>query len=399
MRIIEVEYLGPPAVGGVEGVVESLSQRFAAKGHTTEIWCTDLVSFRGPRHQARQTTVDSVTVRRFPARRSRLFFLDPYHVSWQGFQKALVEAGRQGAVIHLHPFPSSHAMASLAVLKAGGVVVITPHHEVESLRRYRGLWRGRRTISTLLAAAQTWPRLRLGLHTQLERAFWEEEMGWPKEQMQVIPNGVDLAEFDDLSPDDMETAAARWPAGDIRILFVGRLDPVKGIDTLVLALAHLPKASLLVVGPEAGALAELKILTHELKLEQRVHFSGLLTRKEVCAAFRACDIFVLPSKRGENFGMAAIEAMAAGRPVVVSDCGGLPTLVKQGKNGLIFPRGSVEDLTEALKFLAGSQPARQSFGEAGRKIVESDYTWEIVAQKYLGLFSSAITASKSHAGS
>ncbi|NIM05119.1 MAG: glycosyltransferase, partial [Armatimonadetes bacterium] len=101
----------------------------------------------------------------------------------------------------------------------------------------------------------------------------------------------------------------------------------------------------------------------------------------------------------ENFGMAAIEAMAAGRPVVVSDCGGLPTLVKQGKNGLIFPRGSVEGLTEALKFLAGSQPARQSFGEAGRKIVESDYTWEIVAQKYLGLFSSAVTAGKSHAGS
>jgi len=389
VRIIEVEYLGPPALGGVEAVVETLSRRFAAAGHETEIWCTDLLSFAGPRHEEKASTFNGVNIRRFSSSRSRFFLLDPYHLRWRGLKRALLQAAHEGAVFHLHPFPSSHAMTALAALAAGAVVVITPHHEVESLRRYRHLWRGGRTLSILLAAARKCARLCLGVHTWLEAKFWQEEVGWPEEQLRVIPNGVDLAEFDELSKAQVQAAAGRWPPGDVRLLFVGRLAPAKGIDLLLRALAQTSEASLLAVGPDAGALTYLRKLAWELALEKRVCFTGPLPRREVCAAFRACHIFILPSRFGENFGIVAIEAMAAGKPVVASDCGGLPTIVRQGENGLIFPAQSVAGLKDALSRLMASEKLRQTYGEAGRKMVQAAYTWESVAQAYLALFTTA----------
>jgi glycosyltransferase involved in cell wall biosynthesis len=109
----------------------------------------------------------------------------------------------------------------------------------------------------------------------------------------------------------------------------------------------------------------------------------------VCAAFCACDIFVLPSRYGENFGIAAIEAMAAGKPVVVSNRGGLPALVTSGENGLVVPAESPETLREALQKLFASEDLRQGLGRQGRKLVAASYTWQKVGEAYFSLFAEA----------
>jgi glycosyltransferase involved in cell wall biosynthesis len=387
MKIIEIEYLGPPAVGGVEAVVETLSRRFLASGHDTAIWCTTLAAFRGGPLPEGTSEINGLEIRRFPARQSRRFLLDPYHVRWQGLSPALsAEAG--AAIFHLHPFPASHVMSALATLPKGGAVVITPHHEVASLKRYQRLWRGKRILGALLQAAGRYPALCLGLHTILEADYWKE-IGWPPAQIRVIPNGVELAEFDDLPEAAIAEAGKLWPPAKNKLLFVGRLDEAKGIDLLLRALAPLPDAALLIVGPDAGVGEKLKQLSRELNLADRVNFAGAISRTLVCGAFRACDIFVLPSRYGENFGIVAIEAMAAGKPVVVSDCGGLPTLVTQGENGLLFPAGETGLLQTSLAKLLASPEMRRSLGAAGRKKAETGYTWEKVAQSYLELFAFA----------
>jgi glycosyltransferase involved in cell wall biosynthesis len=388
MKIIEVEYLGPPAVGGVEAVVETLSRKFTASGHETAIWCTTLAAFSGGQLPQGESEVNGLAVRRFPARQSRRFLFDPYHVRWQGLTPALSQQAAS-AVFHLHPFPASHAMIALAALPQGGAVVITPHHEVASLRRYRKLWRGKKILGEFLRAAKRHPALCLGVHTVLEADYWTQEIGWPAEQIRIIPNGVDLAEFDRLSAEAIAEAAKLWPPAATKLLFVGRLDEAKGIDLLLRALASLPDTALLIVGPDAGAGAKLRQLSRELGLEDRVNFAGVIPRPLVCGAFRACDIFVLPSRYGENFGIVAIEAMAAAKPVVVSDCGGLPTLVAEGENGLLFPAGAADRLQGALQQLLNSPDSRQALGAAGRKKVEAGYTWDKVAQAYLDLFAFA----------
>lgn len=389
MRIIEVEYLGPPALGGVEALVEALYRGFTASGHQTEIWCSDLASFEGPRYTAGATRSNDLLVRRFPTRRVRCWPFDPHHLVWRGLDKALLAEAGRGAALHLHSFPSDQVFRALRAMAAGAAVVITPHHDVESLRRYLQLTRGKWIASRLRRAARKNPRLNVALHTEAAQKLWREEIGWPPQQVAVIPNGVYLSEFDEITPPEVEQAVRRWPGGGIRLLFVGRLAHSKGVDLLLRALAEIPGAALLAIGPDAGAQAELMGMARELALGSRVGFVPPPQRREVCAAFRACDLFVLPSRYGENFGIAAVEAMAAGKPVVASDRGGLPAVVGHGETGLLFPGESVEGLRQALVKLIGSAPLRRSYGEAGRKKVEASFTWERVISRYLDLFARA----------
>lgn len=395
MRILEVEYLGPPAMGGVEVLVEALYRRFAAAGHEVEIWSTDLFAFDanlagfdGPRHAPGQAVVNGMRVRRFAARRVRPWIFDPHHLVWRGLRKPLVEEAARGSILHIHSFPSDQALKGLSAAAVGGTVVVTPHHDVESLRRYLGLWRAKVVLGRLTRLARRFPGFRLTVHTPVARDLWVNEIGWPGDQIRVIPNGVDLEEFDRVTSDEVEAAARRWPACAARLLFVGRLARSKGVDVLLRAVARVPETGLLVVGPDAGALDELQRLRGELRLEERVAFVSL-SRREVCAAFRACDLFVLPSRFGENFGIAAVEAMAARKPVVVSDRGGLPSLVEPGRNGLIVPAESDEALGEAIARLSGSAELRRQYGQAARAAAEARYTWDGVAQAYLDLFAAA----------
>jgi glycosyltransferase involved in cell wall biosynthesis len=385
MRIIEVEYLGPPALGGVEAVVETLSRKFIAAGHEVEIWCTNLASFNGPRLGVGTVNVNGLTVRRFPTSKHLLQFRDPYHLVWKGF-KQLLEEAKAGSILHIHCLPSDQAFAGMLASRQARAVVITPHHEVVSLQGYMKLWRGRQLKMMIQGLMAQLPQLNLAVHTRLERSFWRDEIGLPGEQITVVPNGVELSEFDDITEAEIKAAETRWPEAGVRLLFAGRLDRAKGVDLLLRALAQVKGITLLAIGPDAGARGELEALVKELGIATRVNFAGPLARQELCAAFRACDIFSLPSRYGENFGIVAIEAMAAGKPVIASDCGGLPLLVQNGHNGILFAREAVAELAEALARLANAPELRTSMGQAGRALVENNYTWDQVAKTYLDLF-------------
>ncbi len=84
MRILEVEYLGPPAMGGVELLVEALHRKFTGTGHEVEIWCSDLAGFDGSRLPPGYAEVSRMRVRRFPTRRVRPWIFDPHHLVWCG---------------------------------------------------------------------------------------------------------------------------------------------------------------------------------------------------------------------------------------------------------------------------------------------------------------------------
>ena len=398
MRILEVEYLGPPALGGVEAVVEALAHGLRARDHSVEIWCTDLKSFDGAGHESMSAVFEEVPVRRFRTRRWRPWLFDPHHLMWQGLGRALAEEARKGSLFHLHSFPSSHVWAALGALKHGGAAVVTPHHDIASLKRYLTLWRGRHFVGRLSRAARRYPQLRLAVHTRASKHYWTETIGWPAEQIRVIPNGVYLSEFDSVSAEELEAAGKLWPKHELRLLFVGRLARSKGVDILLRSLAKTRKGFLVIIGPDEGAKPELQKLVKEHSLENRIRFEPPPSRRMVCAAFRACDLFVLPSRYGENFGIAAIEAMAAAAPVIVSSSGGLPSLVKNGENGFIFESESVDSLSSALYQLSSTGQAermRRAFGQAGRRVVESAYTWERVTEEYVSLFDAALRAAQS----
>ena len=156
----------------------------------------------------------------------------------------------------------------------------------------------------------------------------------------------------------------RW-----RLLYVGRLDDRKGVDTAVEAMAGLPEEARLelIGGWDAAEEARLRRLAHDVGVEARVHFAGQLDRSEVAAAYASADVTVFPVRWEEPWGLVPLESMAKGRPVVATGRGGSAEYLRDGENCLLFAPGDAEALAVAIRRLATDPPLRVRLREAGLK--------------------------------
>ena len=187
----------------------------------------------------------------------------------------------------------------------------------------------------------------------------------------VIPCGVDTALF---HPGDRETARARIGAPDAPlVLYVGRIAPIKGLETLLDAVAHVRARGtalrLLIVGGEAdeptdGHEAEIRQRADRLGLRDTVRFVGAQSQDLLRHYYVAADVTVLPSYY-ESFGMVALEAMACGSPVIGSRVGGLATTVRDGVTGFLVPDGDATALAERLESVVGDPDLRFRLGREG----------------------------------
>src|SRR3954452_4357918 len=174
-------------------------------------------------------------------------------------------------------------------------------------------------------------------------------------KVQVAPPGVDLERF---SPGD--GAAARegldLPAQEPVAVTVRRLVPRMGLDVLITAWSQLPAGLLVIVG-EGPDRPRLERLAEELGVGERVRFAGRVSEEELPDWYRAADVCVLPSLALEGFGLAALEALACGTPVVVSDVGGLPEAVRGLGDELVVPAGDSRALGARLDQAFSGAPA------------------------------------------
>lgn len=193
----------------------------------------------------------------------------------------------------------------------------------------------------------------------------------------VTPFGVDLVRF---TPDP-----SRRTGGRLTIGIVKSLAPKYGVDLLLRAFAGLvadadvralpDECRLLVVG-DGPQRAELESLARTLGIAPRTEFAGAVAHADVPAWLNRIDIYAAPSRLdSESFGVAVIEASACALPVVVSDVGGLPEVVRDGETGLIVPRDDVSALQAALKRLVLDAALCERLGRAGRAHVEREYEW------------------------
>lgn len=207
------------------------------------------------------------------------------------------------------------------------------------------------------------------------------------ENVEVIPCGVDTELF---RPMDSEQAKRDLGLeGERVVLYVGRLEPLKGVDILLRAVAELDGPNFvrtLIVGGDPGNDSEmqrLKALSEELGISSRVSFLGRMEQQDLPTYYNAADICVVPSYY-ESFGLVALEAMACGTPVIASRVGGLPTIVKDSVTGFLIPWQCPEPFADALDVLLGSQTMRKAMGEASRKAA-LDLGWPVVADRLIAL--------------
>ena len=209
----------------------------------------------------------------------------------------------------------------------------------------------------------------------------------------VIPNAL---------PDHSNDAVAgqfraRYPQLKDRriVLFLSRLDAKKGLDLLLPAFGELrqqmPNVSLVVAGTgEADFVSGLKAKAASLGIASDVLWPGFLDGNDKQAAFADADVFVLPSY-SENFGIAAVEAMAAGLPVIVSDQVGIHREISQARAGVTVAC-DVSQLTHALARLLKNSTLRRSMAENGRALVRQHYSSDAVTRKLIGVYNQIETA-------
>ena len=212
-------------------------------------------------------------------------------------------------------------------------------------------------------------------------------------KVSVIPPGVDLSRFRPMS--QSQSREFLGYGEEKNILFVGRLEPLKGLDVLfraVAALEDLGNITLNVVGGDENSeeKTRLQTLASRMKLTQNIRFIGSVSQDELPLHYNAADVCVLPSHY-ESFGLAALEAAACGRPVVASEVGGLPTIVLKGSTGyLVEPRHS-DTMAERLCELLDDDMLRSRMGRAARTHAES-LGWDRAADALLDRYREMVPA-------
>jgi D-inositol-3-phosphate glycosyltransferase len=228
--------------------------------------------------------------------------------------------------------------------------------------------------------------------TEQERAFIRQLYGADAEKVTVIPLGVDLERFQPLAKQ-----AARDALGlknERIVLFVGRLEPLKGVDILINAAAMIESdvdCSVIIVGGDESSdaqMQELRNLARANGIEHRVAFVGAVDHEQLPLYYNAADVCVVPSHY-ESFGLVAIEAMASGVPVVASRVGGLTGTVKDGETGYLIPWLCPEPFAERIELLLDNEPLRQSLGQAAREAV-TRYRWQNVAAAVREVYESLV---------
>jgi glycosyltransferase involved in cell wall biosynthesis len=199
----------------------------------------------------------------------------------------------------------------------------------------------------------------------------------------VIPNGVDVGRFHEPKPvprSVVDPDRFEHPM----ILGVGRLAFRKGFHLLVESMPRVIKkhteAKLYVAG-KGMMMGFLGFLAESLDLGGKVNLLGYVSDEALPWLYRMCDVFVLPSVSAESFGITLIEAMAAGRPVVASRIGGVPEIIDDGVNGLLFEPWDGQGLSEAVNALLGDPELAENLGRRAHRSAEENYSWAIVARR------------------
>jgi len=383
--------LGGPETGGLNVYVRELSRELAERGHEVDVFTrragdvpADEPALVDGSPHARLMHIDAgpaeyVEKSELPA------FLDQFE---QGVVAFAEREGTTYDIVHSHYWLSGVVGERLKA--RWGVPHVTMFHtlaEVKSRSRISE-WEPDVRIQAEHAIVQQADRI-------IAAGADEKELlvrlyGAAAERISVVPCGVNLDLFQPV--DQREARRELALRDDDRILlFVGRIEPLKGIDILLGAAAELAMehdCSVLVIGGDSsaqqGEIAYLRNLAARLGIAERVRFLGAVDHQRLPLYYSAADVCVVPSFY-ESFGLVALEAMACGTPVVASRVGGLVGTVRDGETGYLIPWRCPEPFAERIELLLGNEELRRAFGRTAREAVER-FRWANVAEQVIGVY-------------
>ncbi|HEY1015870.1 MAG TPA: glycosyltransferase [Herpetosiphonaceae bacterium] len=306
-------------------------------------------------------------------------------------------------VIHSHYWLSG--LAALELRQAWGTPIIHMFHTLAAMKNTvargdEGETDERVEAERLLLQSVD----RVVAATPLDRAQMVWHYGADAERIEVIPCGVDLDQFRPLDPGAARDELGVPPHPHRMLLFVGRIEPLKGIDTLLRAMALLAdrrpsmrgQVCLAIIGGDrretpdqwSAEMRRLRRLQGDLGIGELVTFQGSQNQRRLPVFYSASDMVIVPSHY-ESFGMVALEAMACGTPVIASNVGGLTYTVRDGVTGLLVPREDPEALAEKIAELLDDEPRRRQLGRQAAENAQS-YSWSAIAREIQTLYNTVL---------
>ena len=379
--------LGGRETGGMNVYVREISEQLAAIGVRVDVF-TRRTSPDGPAVETLAPGASLVSITAGPAERTEKEELLPLTAEFaRGVEEFARAEGHTYDLIHSHYWLSTVAGEELAI--AWGVPHVAMFHTLAEVKlRARASEREpevRRQAERRLVRSVD----RIVAATKHERQLLRQIYGVSADRVEVIPLGVNLSRFH--SRDRVEARRALNLDLDTHVLLaVGRIEPLKGLDILIEAIALMTERErvvLLIVGGDdraAPQIARLGAQAAEAGVGDRVCFVGAVPHEQLSAYYNAADVVVVPSFY-ESFGLVAVEAMASGVPVVASRVGGLASTVVDGRTGYLVPWRCPDPFAEKLDLLLENPSLRHALGAAAADSMLA-YEWSTVAARLRELY-------------
>lgn len=366
------------AYGGPVKGVYARATGLAKKGHTVSVYTTDVLDghsrYKGPK----EAQIDGIKIRYFPVISNKLAYYMNYFRAF-GFYRHLKKTIHNFDFVFIHDFFTYQSSKTASLCKTHKIPYsVTPHGVLE-----KNHIQSRKILKKLFLLTNkhilTNADFSIALTTEEQKVL---RLYLPEEKIKTIPNGINIDEYTNLKSlrGNLKT---KFNLGDKKIiLFIGRLQKIKGLDILAhafqIVLKEINDTCLLIVGPDEGYLKPLKSILKTKGISSSVKFTGLLEGKELLEALADADIYTLTS-HSEGLPMSVLEAAAAGLPCVISKGCNVPeiNIYKAGYAVDNIPEIIAARIIKILK----NDELRTNMGIQSKEMVRKQFTWETVIDK------------------
>ena len=387
MKILHLITNLSPHYGGPVTVCKDMCRSLANAGEEVTIYTTDLDFPKGRLNVALNTGIiqEGYNVWYFPVQFS------PYIVSWR-LATALHKNINKFDLVHIHGlyrFPQ--AVAAFFARKYKIPYIIRPYGSLAPVLFHRKKNRFLKRLYERLIENRNLNSAS-ALHFSCQEEMRLVQPLKLKAPGIIVPNGLDFVKYTKLPP--YGRFREKHHLGDIKIiLHFGRIHFVKGLDILVKAFAQVARerddVRLVLAGPDNEGYSKQvdNWLKHE-NVHSKALFTGMLQRDDALEVLRDADIFALPSYT-ESFGMAVVEAMACGLPVVISDKVNIWREIHEAGAGLVTSCNA-DEVADRFFRLLDDESERKRLGEVGKVFVRDNYSWDSIVQKLLSSYQNIV---------
>lgn len=377
MKILMLTWEYPPRiVGGIARVVHDLSHRLIKDGHEVTVVTYkegDLPAYENDKG------VEVYRVENYMIHPTNFIeWILQLNFNMTSKVIELINENGKFDVIHAHDWLTASSAKTLK--QAFSIPLVATIHATEAGRN-SGIHDETQRYINDTEWMLTYEATEVIVNSNFMKGHVQGLFGLPFDKINVIPNGINLTNFNGVERDyDFRRQYAM--DNEKIILYVGRLVYEKGIQHLISAMPKILAGyhdTKLVIAGKGGMLDELKAQADSMGLSNKVYFTGYLNSKQVQKIYKCADVAVFPSTY-EPFGIVALEGMLAGVPTVVSDVGGLNEIVDHGVNGMKSYAGNPNSIADSVLAVLYDQQLATNISKKAKQKVKEEFNWTKIAQ-------------------